>query len=1028
MKTKEDCRWCSRKGLQILPLRIAYVPDGLDNLPSAMAGSNKAVPTPLVAGKYMLRVVNSGYVYTYDARNGGIWRCFAADAKGRFREYFVDQPPDQPPAFSCELQGHNLDASLINVERASEVSEMWIGYSPVWLTPTALKELRDNAALWDALMIKINPKNMVNGGAPQAKTGWRLDSAASLATHALEYDDGEQAERLYAATCRSAVDRSALAGELVARAKEVSPLGAVAIALNDPIGQAADAAAWRNTLAGKLADFRATQVKARPQILREIINGLKDGMEKDGHGAEWVERYATKLDMRKLNQDQSDYDAKIEALIKPIKGASDDWLTLVERDLFTCQVWKLYDGGSNRGVGLAMENHLSACVDGVGAREREREWWTKWVMAKPGSEDHPIWTALAAGDTKIVSYLKASDGVNVFAHARETYAEFNKWLRGRRGERRAVQPASRILSYALAAHLPRVAKEAPQEARIIGARLRIIHAVRTEVTLRPFSTKVSIQDLVVMLYETAWGPPQAGATREVAEARRMIIRQSVSGSLEGNHLSTTRTVELDVWLPESAFNEGSGEKAALGTPMAPKLLTRAPLNPYTAMSDYLKSADAKLAGLGGALALVNLAGAIGGVVEATGSNAPGADAKLREATYNVVSGVLGVSAVVGEITGSIIQRQIAVGVEKEVASALAKRMLGWRLAGGVFATFAAWTDAVKYGLQGYAVQMSGDDDAGLAYYGAGLMSLISGVASAALVLISVNGAAVAGTGTIAAMAATGGTLAGAGLSVGWIPVVGWAIVLVGAIAATIYFLIQAKKKTDTPLEVWLSRCYYRNPDNAGKRDPYTTYTEEKDALNDAIYGLQMVFEWYSEPGRDRLTLHVLMPNYSDASDYAYKVVLRGNKGEQTLATHTSGLSSDPGLKPYRRPTPTISASPEKSWGEKLLDKAENFFPVGSGGHDIVEKIKSSRSPVEMKVDPVDAISNPGNSTVKFQHRDGYATLSMEVLVDEDWYDSCGIKFAYWPDPIHHPDLEMFPVGYEKTYRFEEKQGFLSWIF
>src|SRR5699024_5569723 len=295
-------------------------------------------------------------------------------------------------------------------------------------------------------------------------------------------------------------------------------------------------------------------------------------------------------------------------------------------------------------------------------------------------------------------------------------------------------------------------------------------------------------------------------------------------------------------------------------------------------------------------------------------------------------GVLGVSAVVGEVTGSIIQRQIAVGVEKEVASALARRMLGWRLAGGVFATFAAWTDAVQYGWKGFRRYSSGDNDAAWFYGGAGLMAAVSGVASAALVLISVNGAAAAGTGTIAALAASGGTLAGAGVSIGWIPIVGWTIVLVGAIAATVYFLVKAKEKTDTPLEVWLSRCYYHNTDYDKKRDPYTSYSEEMGALNDALYGLQITIDWQSEIGRDRLILHVLMPNYSHASDYAYKIVLRGNKGEQVLATHASGLSSDPELKPHEKSIPTISAAPEKTWGEKLLDKAEGFFSIGSGGH------------------------------------------------------------------------------------------------
>src|SRR5690554_2836512 len=137
------CKWCERRGLPILPLRLAYVPHGDTSLASSLANRNDLI-TPLKSGTYMLRTITAGYVYTYQKVGGeDYWRCFAATDEGLFRELALSRPPTEKPAFTCQLTGHDIDASMISIQHANEVEEAWVGYSPVWLTNKARKHLQN---------------------------------------------------------------------------------------------------------------------------------------------------------------------------------------------------------------------------------------------------------------------------------------------------------------------------------------------------------------------------------------------------------------------------------------------------------------------------------------------------------------------------------------------------------------------------------------------------------------------------------------------------------------------------------------------------------------------------------------------------------------------------------------------------------------------------------------------------------------------------------------------------------------------
>ena len=77
-----------------------------------------------------------------------------------------------------------------------------------------------------------------------------------------------------------------------------------------------------------------------------------------------------------------------------------------------------------------------------------------------------------------------------------------------------------------------------------------------------------------------------------------------------------------------------------------------------------------------------------------------------------------------------------------------------------------------------------------------------------------------------------------------IPVAGWIILAVGATVAIVYFTYQAISKEDTPLEKWLSRCYWRNEQKYGTttRKKYGSLQEEMAAFQEAIYKLSVTLD------------------------------------------------------------------------------------------------------------------------------------------------------------------------------------------
>ncbi|MFB4202167.1 T6SS effector BTH_I2691 family protein, partial [Arhodomonas sp. KWT2] len=150
-----DCRWCTRRGLPILPVRYAITridetPE-VPVLPHARVGAlyprdAEGDPVPLGLDTvlddegewhtgqpprcgYILRRLRGGYLYLYDEGHE-CWLAYQVTDGGEFWQF----PPGEPPAqiddepFACHRPGSHAAASFIGLPYPLEAGRVWFAY------------------------------------------------------------------------------------------------------------------------------------------------------------------------------------------------------------------------------------------------------------------------------------------------------------------------------------------------------------------------------------------------------------------------------------------------------------------------------------------------------------------------------------------------------------------------------------------------------------------------------------------------------------------------------------------------------------------------------------------------------------------------------------------------------------------------------------------------------------------------------------------------------------------------------------
>ncbi|GGX94884.1 T6SS effector BTH_I2691 family protein [Vogesella alkaliphila] len=144
-------KFCGKQGLLLLPLRYAVVASDAGHAEFAELSGNLGqgvADKKLGAAAYTVRMLRHGYLYVMAKRKGKLkWdSAWAVNSQGYIARISLGEAVS-PPVFSCNPETHGVNASLISVEKAEDVSELKVLFLPDPLTKAALLKIETDSKL-----------------------------------------------------------------------------------------------------------------------------------------------------------------------------------------------------------------------------------------------------------------------------------------------------------------------------------------------------------------------------------------------------------------------------------------------------------------------------------------------------------------------------------------------------------------------------------------------------------------------------------------------------------------------------------------------------------------------------------------------------------------------------------------------------------------------------------------------------------------------------------------------------------------
>ncbi|CAB3917320.1 MAG: hypothetical protein E2602_07195 [Achromobacter sp.] len=1024
-------KFCGRPGLPILPMRIAYVPGGKNDLPDGVYIDPELYYETMRQGAYMLRAITAGYVYIWDPRRSYGWRAFAATATGQMKEVPVDDDnrPAEQPTFTCTREGHGLESTLINVEAPANASRtVWVGYSRVWWTRDIRRDLARNERWRKKIMVELDAKAVWAGGHPKPETGFRVaEDGANLASHAIEFRDAAGAATLFGNTLAPAVSVFGGQGAAVAaKMRQMTPKGGVVLALRDPVGVLADVSTWRNKCMGELAEHHLDPTRLREVGVAQIIDGLQKQM---GSSGDELSRLRERIDTGKVAKTLSDNKAAISRMREKIEGAGKDWAWWYGRDTFWLAL-KAYSP-KDAAAGERLEEDMALCVDGAGAVESEHKAIDDSLKDEDSDSTYAaIWRALAANDGELLGFLDREAKGKVISKqvssVRRMVKSYNDWLKARaaKGQLPPMRAAGAAIGRFMATQLLRLTLSGDPIAERVAARVTLTMSARMNIVVAVRTHTTTVPRMIADMHQIVWEPDPTSLTVGGRGDIGIYASKQMQAGWIGTQAERATPVTFNYIIPEEVDAQlnraatarprpGGGASPQLSLPAPPPVLALpAPtMSPLAGLVKWAKSKDGANAGATGVLTLVALYSSVSDLREAQVIH----DAKAaRKAWFGITSGVLGVGSVAIEVTAGGIGARVASNTAFTMNLKLNMRLTAVRTAGAVFAAAATFVDGANNALSAIDQYDVKNYEAGGAYATSSVFLLLSGLTGVATALISLGGA-LSTAGVVAGAGGFGGALVGltsGGTVLLGIPVWGWIALGLCLLAAGLYFKFWGDSAKDSELEIWFTRCCMRSAqfENVEDRTLYETREDELEAFNRAVFGVRVTLDWKGFLkgevfGRDRLVLEVTMPGYSEHSDYAYNLKLVGQGVSAVVSSKGSPRSADPELQP-RGPSNAqlVQGRPrEETWADRVDQYVDNMS-ARPGWADVWRWIRKDRS------QSIEFTSKPWDESVQFHVSNGCAILRTEVLVDDDIFQEAIIKVEYWPDPDRMPDIRALPVG------------------
>lgn len=1023
-------KFCGRPGLPILPMRIAYVPGGKNDLPDGVYTDPELYYETMRQGAYMLRAITAGYVYLWDPRRSYGWRAFAATATGQMKEVPVDDDnrPSEQPTFTCTREGHGLESALINVEAPANASRsVWVGYSRVWWTQDIRRELTRNDRWRKKVMVELDAKAVWAGGYPKPETGFRVaEDGANLAKHSIEFRDAAGAATLFSNTLTLGVSlfggqAAAMAGKM----RQMTPKGGVALALRDPVGVLADISTWRNKCMGELAEHHLEPTRLREVAVAQIIDGLEKQMDSS---SDERQRLRERIDTGKVTRTLSENKAAIARMRDKIEGAGKDWAWWYGRDTFwlACKAYSPKDAAA----GERLEDDMAMCVDGAGAVASEH----KAIDDSLKDEDmvdgtyEAIWRSLAGNDGDLLAFLNREGKGKVISkqvsNLRKMVKSYNDWikLRAADGKLPPMRAAGSAIGRFMATQLLRLTLSGDPIAERVAARVTLSVSARMNIVVAVRTHTTTLPRMIADMHQIVWEPNLTSVT--VGGGGGIYANKHMQSGWIGTQAERSTPLTINYIIPEevdaqlnAAANAPPPSRPAaspqLSLPSPPRVLALpAPtMSPLAGLVKWAKTRDGQNASATGVLTLVALYTSVSDLNKA---DAIGDAKAARKAWFGITSGVLGVGSVAIEATAGAIGARVGTNTAYSMNLTLNMRLATVRTAGAVFAAAATFVDGANNALSAVDQYDVKNYEAGGAYATSSMFLLLSGLTGVATALVSLGGAFSA-AGVVAGAGGFGSAMVGltsGGTVLLGIPVWGWIVLGLCLLAAGLYFKFWGDSAKDSELEIWFTRCCMRSAafENVEDRPLYENREEELYEFNRAVFGVRVTLDWKGLWqgeifGRDRLVLEVVMPGYTEHSDYAYSLKLVGEGVSAVVSSKGSMRSNDPELQP-RGPSNAqlVQGRPKpETWADRM-DKYVDNMASRPGWADAWRWIRKDRSQA------IEFTSKPWEEVVKFNVSNGCAVLRTEVLVDDDIFQEAIIKIEYWPDPDRMPDIRSVPMG------------------
>lgn len=324
-----SCPNCNKTGLAILPVRYAVVPNDIPGDIPAPLG-NKVTNVKLAHYKYALRTLRQGYVYLYYERHPTNvlvkWEVYEVTPDGLLWKQKSPLPAGAAAASVCSRSGHNLPASVINLEYPDKGGRVWMAFSSRQWSEETLKELADKVDVRDKRMQTFNPEKWTKG------SSYKHGLAATQASieNVVEYNPGFDPDSLnggqkpgkisrndkgefntktleFNTTAHLAVPRKGQSKDLLAVMEKVcehakgKPFKPLIIALWDSMGIAQELNNFRNEPAGWIDAYyqeMALQIHGMT-----AITGLQELMTNNAQAQ--VRQYIVDVDSREPQIDST---------------------------------------------------------------------------------------------------------------------------------------------------------------------------------------------------------------------------------------------------------------------------------------------------------------------------------------------------------------------------------------------------------------------------------------------------------------------------------------------------------------------------------------------------------------------------------------------------------------------------------------------------------------------------------------------------------------------------------------------------